>query len=94
DVARSALRMPEERAPEGGEIITATDVARSALRLGAPEVHVVCLEDRAQMPAYESEIREAEEEGVVFHTSQGPKRILGEGGRVRGLETLAVASVF
>jgi NADPH-dependent glutamate synthase beta subunit-like oxidoreductase len=94
DVARSALRMPGERSPEGEEIITATDVARSALRLGAPEVHVVCLEDRSQMPAYESEIQQAEEEGVVFHSSLGPSRILGDSGRVCGLETLAVASVF
>ncbi len=94
DVARSALRMPGVPTPEGEEIITAMDVARSALRLGAPEVHVVCLEDRSQMPAYESEIRQAEEEGVVFHTSLGPKRILGEGGRVRALETVAVSSVF
>ena len=94
DVARSALRMPGEPALEGEEIIVATDVARSAIRLGAPDVHVVCLESREEMPAYESEIRQAEEEGIIFHASVGPKRIVGEDGQVRAVETIAVASVF
>ncbi|MFH0930714.1 MAG: 4Fe-4S binding protein [Candidatus Zixiibacteriota bacterium] len=72
----------------------AMDVARSALRLGVKEVHMVCLESRAEMPAYDWEIDEAITEGVILHTSLGSKRILGKEGKVKGLETIKVASVF
>ncbi len=58
----------------GGNV--AIDTARTALRLGAGEVHLACLESRAEMPAHEWEIEEAVEEGVVIHSSWGPKRVL------------------
>jgi formate dehydrogenase beta subunit len=54
----------------------------------------VALESREEMPAHEFEIAEAELEGVKILHRLGPKRILGKEGRVRGLETLKVASVF
>jgi NADPH-dependent glutamate synthase beta subunit-like oxidoreductase len=44
---------------------TAMDVARSALRLGS-KVTVAYRRTRAEMPAIEDEIREAEQEGVRF----------------------------
>jgi ferredoxin len=69
-------------------------VARSALRLGARDVALVCLESRREMPAFAEEVGEAEHEGIVIHNSRGPKRILGENGRVVGLETIGVKSVF
>ncbi|MFQ6618100.1 MAG: FAD-dependent oxidoreductase, partial [Fidelibacterota bacterium] len=72
----------------------ASDAARTALRLGAEEVHIVCLESRSEMPAHEWEVNEALNEGILIHPSLGPKRILSEGGRVIGLETVAVKSVF
>lgn len=83
-----------ETLPEEEVLSIAADAARTALRLGAEEVHLLCLESRQQMPAHEWEVEEAEEEGIIIHTSKGPKRILGKGGRVAGLETLDVASVF
>jgi NADPH-dependent glutamate synthase beta subunit-like oxidoreductase len=43
------------------------DVSLSALRLGAQEVHLVCLETRGEMPAALEEIEEAEEEGIIIH---------------------------
>ncbi|MFQ5810865.1 MAG: 4Fe-4S binding protein, partial [Armatimonadota bacterium] len=43
---------------------------------------------------YESEIRGAEEEGIHLHTARAPKQIVADNGRVTGLETLAVSSVF
>jgi pyruvate/2-oxoglutarate dehydrogenase complex dihydrolipoamide dehydrogenase (E3) component len=46
------------------------------------------------MPARDSEKEDAEEEGIRFFPSLGPKRFLGEGGRVKGVEFLEVASVF
>jgi NADPH-dependent glutamate synthase beta subunit-like oxidoreductase len=44
----------------GGNV--AVDVARTAVRSGASEVSMVCLESRKEMPASEEEIAEAEEE--------------------------------
>jgi NADPH-dependent glutamate synthase beta subunit-like oxidoreductase len=46
------------------------------------------------MPASQLEIEEALEEGIQMHPRRGPNRILGENGRVTGLETIDVASVF
>jgi len=72
----------------------AVDVARSAVRLGAEEVQMVCLESRGEMPAFSEEIEEAEQEGVIVKNSWGPKRILQEGERVRGVELVRCNSVF
>jgi ferredoxin len=46
------------------------------------------------MPAHPDEVREAEEEGITLVPGRGPKAIVGEKGRVEGLETLDVESVF
>ena len=75
------------------------DCARAALRLGAKEVHLVCLETRDltskdRMPAHVWEIEEAEQEGVVIHGSLGPKKALSENGRVTALETVVCTSVY
>ena len=43
------------------------DAARAALRLGANEVRLACLESREEMPAFKWEIENAEEEGVAIH---------------------------
>jgi formate dehydrogenase (NADP+) beta subunit len=106
DVARTALRYAasedQPKLPGGAEQLLQTwgydnafiDAARTALRLGARRVHLVSLESRPQMPAHPDEVREAEEEGITFHSGCGPKAILGEGHHVVGLETLAVASLF
>lgn len=101
DVARTALRTTsDEAAPSEAEdrsVETATaafDAARMAVRLGAREVRAVALEARSEMPAFDFEIREAEEEGVILMHRLGPKRIVERDGRVAGLETLAVSRVF
>src|SRR5512135_2453636 len=62
DVARTAAR--QERADVGPvtEVTEALDVARSAVRFGAKEVHMVCLEDWDEMPASKEEIADALEE--------------------------------
>jgi thioredoxin reductase/ferredoxin len=107
DVARSAARQVvrqhtggvEELEPSR-ESITAVatremvDVSLSALRLGAREVHLVCLEQRHEMPAALEEIEEAETEGIIIHPGLGPERILGKEGKVTGLETLRTRWVF
>ena len=76
----------------GGNV--AVDVALTALRLGAEEVHLVCLENREAMPAYEEEIQQALDEGVTVHASWGPKRILGKNGKVTGIELVRCVRVL
>ncbi len=70
------------------------DVARTARRLGASDVKLVCLECREEMPAHSWELEEALEEGVTFHTSCGPVEIIGREGRVAGFNTRRCTSVF
>ncbi len=61
----------------GGNV--AIDVAMTALRQGAESVHMVCLEQRHEMPANMDEIRAAEEEGVVMENGWGPLKISADG---------------
>lgn len=56
----------------------AMDSARSALRLGAEEVHIVYRRSRHEMPARTEEIENAEEEGVIFDLLTSPIRFLGD----------------
>ena len=67
----------------GGNV--AIDVARTSMRCGADSVSMYCLESRDMMPASEEEILEAEEENVSVHCGWGPKEILTENGRVKGI---------
>ncbi|UCC32956.1 MAG: FAD-dependent oxidoreductase, partial [Candidatus Bathyarchaeota archaeon] len=76
----------------GGNV--AMDAARAALRLGAREVQLACLECREEMPAHKWQIEEAVEEGVILKASWGPKRILGEGDAVTGIELVRCTTVF
>jgi formate dehydrogenase (NADP+) beta subunit len=107
DVARSAAREVVRQHTPGVEEVTPSDenvaavatremvdISLSALRMGAREVHIVCLEKRHEMPAALEEIEEAEAEGIVMHPGLGPKRMLGKDGRVIGLETLKTKWVF
>jgi NADPH-dependent glutamate synthase beta subunit-like oxidoreductase len=72
----------------------AVDVARTAVRVGATAADMYCLESREEMPALEEELEEALSEGVAIRNSWGPKRILTEDGRVRGVEFKRCVSVF
>ena len=76
----------------GGNV--AIDVARSALRCGAQQVQMVCLESRDAMPATPEEIREAEAEAVAIQCGWGPKEICLEAGRVTGVVFKRCLSVF
>lgn len=76
----------------GGNV--AIDVALTALRLGAKEVQLACLETREEMPAYKAEIQQALDEGIGIDVSWGPKRILGDGNNVSGVELVKCTSVF
>lgn len=67
----------------GGNV--AMDVAITAKRLGAPNVTMVCLEQRDGMPANEEEVTRALEEGVVIQNGWGPKEVLRRDGAVSGI---------
>ena len=105
DAARTAVRgfySPQDAidtAAQAGEIHVAIDAARSAKREGAMNIHVASLESFDEMPAAKTmqgmeELNEAKEEGLIFHPSKGPKAIIGEDGRVKGVELIDVASIF
>ena len=102
DVARSALRPVESMGKtqalaemERGEQV-AYDVARSALRLsGDKEIHVVCLENRDEMPADKIEVEEGEEEGIHLHNRRGPRMVVADDhGKVSALRVVSCTSVF
>ncbi len=68
----------------GGNV--AMDCARSAVRLGVKEVHLIYRRSRNEMPANKAEIDAAEEEGIQFHLLANPTCILEDGGSVSGME--------
>lgn len=76
----------------GGNV--AIDVALTALRLGAKDVQMACLEKREEMPAHKWEIDQAEEEGIKIDVSWGPKRVLNDNGSVPGIELMRCINVF
>jgi NADPH-dependent glutamate synthase beta subunit-like oxidoreductase/NAD-dependent dihydropyrimidine dehydrogenase PreA subunit len=76
----------------GGNV--AIDVARTAVRMGSTQVDMVCLESRKEMPALDEEIEEALDEGILINNSWGPKRIVVENGKVKGVEFKKCVSVF
>jgi glutamate synthase (NADPH) small chain len=60
----------------GGNV--AMDSARTALRLGAEEVHIVYRRSRDELPARLEEVENAEEEGIIFDYLTLPVRLLGD----------------
>ena len=80
-----------EETPKGRKLVVigggnvAIDSARMGFRLGFEEVHVVYRRTRAEMPADHVEVHDAMAEGVQFHFLTAPDRIVGEGGKVKGL---------
>ncbi len=61
----------------GGNV--AVDAARTALRLGAKQVEMVCLEAANEMPAYKEEIEATLAEGIKIRNGWGPKSITNKG---------------
>jgi NADPH-dependent glutamate synthase beta subunit-like oxidoreductase/ferredoxin len=109
DAARTALRAAARgdaapdafvEGPAAGDearlaMATTLDVARAAVRAGAIDVTVIALESPDEIPADPEEIEEAELEGITIVYRTGPHRFMGdESGRLTGLETIDVASVF
>ncbi len=76
----------------GGNV--AVDVARTAARLGAQTVKMVCLESEEEMPAWDWECREALEEGISIVYRRGPTKVVVADGRIAGLVCREVERVF
>jgi formate dehydrogenase beta subunit len=108
DAARIAMRVilpgiamaPEEEAAiEASTLRVALDAAREVVRRGAAEVTVVSLESAAEMPAAKSvqgreELEVSAGEGINFLSSWGPRRIVGSGGKVTGIELVRCVRAF
>jgi NADH-quinone oxidoreductase subunit F len=83
-----------EREKPGDKVVVigggnaAIDAARTSIRLGAREVHIVYRRSREEMPASKEEVDEAAHEGVVINYLAAPLKVLGDGGRVAGLECI------
>ena len=72
----------------GGPV--AVDAAQTAVRLGAAEVRMACLESWAQMPASLEERIEAQEEGIAIHPGRTFREITSQDGRVTGVRCVEV----
>ena len=82
------LWVGERVAVLGGGNVT-MDAARTALRNGAKEVHVIYRRSRKEMPARIEEIHHAEEEGIIFDLLTNPIRYIGdEKGWVKQIELI------
>jgi NADPH-dependent glutamate synthase beta subunit-like oxidoreductase len=75
----------------GGDV--AMDTARTALRLGAEQVDLFCLEKREEMPAHDWEMKEALDERINIHCGWGVREIRGRS-QVEGVTLIACTSVF
>jgi NADPH-dependent glutamate synthase beta subunit-like oxidoreductase len=97
DAARMALRGGPEEEP--ADIHSAVDAARVAKRAGASEVHIASLESFAEMPVLRTaqgheEFEEAQREGIIFHPQRGPKRFIGDNGKVKAVEFIGVKRTY
>ncbi|MBI1766488.1 MAG: FAD-dependent oxidoreductase [Acidobacteria bacterium] len=103
DAARLALRAGLEAGGEqdegAGELKTALDAARAAVRAGATEVHMVSLESFDELPVMRTtqgkeEFEEAHREGIVFHPQRSARRFVSRNGRVQAAEFKGVKRTY
>ena len=67
----------------GGNI--AADVARTAVRCGAENVSLYCLEGYDETPMGEEDRSECERDGVAVYAGWGPREVSVEGGKAAGV---------
>ena len=70
----------------------AFDCAFTAKRLGAAEVHIVCVEGQDCMCAPPPEISKADAEGIVVHNSKMISNVLSKGGKTTGIEYYEISA--
>jgi NADPH-dependent glutamate synthase beta subunit-like oxidoreductase/CO/xanthine dehydrogenase FAD-binding subunit len=93
-VNRGLNKIPAKRVLVIGGGSVAVDVATSALRLGAEQVTMACLESESGMPALREEIDQALKEGIKLMPSMGPLRVLKEKGKLSGMELVRCTAVY
>jgi NADPH-dependent glutamate synthase beta subunit-like oxidoreductase len=100
DALSFLVRVREHRFPRlPGRVVvigggnSAIDAARCALRMGAAEVTIACLESREAMPAFAWEIEAAVSEGAKFLPGTAVIRFLLKDGKVAALEAMKVERV-
>ncbi|OIP36110.1 MAG: hypothetical protein AUK27_02655 [Deltaproteobacteria bacterium CG2_30_66_27] len=100
DALSFLVRVREHRFPRlrgrvvvigGGNV--AIDAARCALRMGASEVTIACVESREAVPAFAWEVEAAVSEGAKFLPGTAVIRFLLKDGRVAAFEALKVERV-
>ena len=72
----------------GGSV--ALDAARIAVRLGATQVQLTCLENLEQMPCHPWEIEEARAEGIEILPARTTLEIVANNGRVGGVRSVQI----
>lgn len=92
------IDVPKSAAVIGGGNV-AMDIARSFARLqkqqyGSVNVTLTALEDREHFLADADEIKESLEEGIKILDARGPQNVVIEDGKVIGLKTWKVISIF
>ena len=88
----NAIQLGEKVMVLGGGNV-AYDCARTAIRKGAKEVHIACLENQQQMTSSPDEIEEGAQEGVILHAAHSFLRITGED-KVTGVELKKVIRFY
>jgi NADPH-dependent glutamate synthase beta subunit-like oxidoreductase/NAD-dependent dihydropyrimidine dehydrogenase PreA subunit len=68
----------------------ALDTARTAIRLGADQVRMACLETRGEMPGFDWEIGVAEEEGIKMCPGRTFKEIVVENNQIVGVRCMEI----
>jgi len=88
DKAHTPIYSSQKVAVLGGGNV-AMDAARTAVRLGAEEAHIIYRRTEKEMPARVEEVGHAKEEGVIFHILENVKQCIGDDqGRVTQVECL------
>ncbi|MGA8752491.1 FAD-dependent oxidoreductase, partial [Candidatus Deferrimicrobium sp.] len=100
DALSFLVRVREHRFPQGsGRVVvigggnSAIDAARCALRMGASEVTIACVESREAMPAFAWEIEAAVSEGVKILPDTAVLRFLLKDGKVAACVAMKVERV-
>ncbi len=75
----------------GGNV--AFDCSRTAVRLGAKNVQMACLENESNLPGDQEELEAAREEGIAIHFGKSFLEIVGEGDTITGVKTVDVKSM-
>lgn len=76
----------------GGNV--AIDAARTALRMGAGDVQIFYRRTREEMPAWEKDVEEALEEGIILNLHWAPKQIMQRDGRITGMEFVRSQTLY